>query len=158
VLSAGRLRSASCGTRVLAESLKCWFMFRVRIACAGQVATPTRDSGLSFGYLDWCSHGLLCRAERVLRHVALLECALLLRPDSKSQVTLLSHEKGVPMAPYLGDGDWRSIAEQTSNEMDPAKLMILVEKLCRALDGERGQKSPLGATSPGNEPGSFSGD
>lgn len=85
----------------------------------------------------------------------LLECALLLRPDFKSRVTLLSHEKGVPMAPYLGDGDWRSIAEQTSNEMDPTKLMILVEKLCRALDGERRQKSPLGVTSAGNVPGSF---
>ncbi len=59
------------------------------------------------------------------------------------------------MAPYLGDGDWRSIAEQTSNEMDPTKLMILVEKLCRALDGERRQKSPLGVTSAGNVPGSF---
>ena len=31
--------------------------------------------------------------------------------------------------PQLGDGGWRSIAEQTSNEMDPAKLMILVEKV-----------------------------
>jgi hypothetical protein len=30
------------------------------------------------------------------------------------------------MAPNFGVGDWRFIAEQTSNEMDPAKLMILV--------------------------------
>lgn len=62
------------------------------------------------------------------------------------------------MVPHLGDGDWRSIAEQTSNEMDPSKLMILVEKLCRALEGERGKKFPLGATSTGNEPRSFTGD
>jgi hypothetical protein len=62
------------------------------------------------------------------------------------------------MDPHLGDGDWRSIAEQTSNEMDPAKLMILVAKLCRALDGDRVKKSLLGATSTGNEPRSFPGD
>jgi hypothetical protein len=42
--------------------------------------------------------------------------------------------------------------------MDPAKLMILVAKLCRALDGVRGKKSPLGATSTGNEPRFFPGD
>jgi hypothetical protein len=62
------------------------------------------------------------------------------------------------MDPHLGDGDWRSIAEQTSNEMDPAKLMILVEKLCRALDGDRVKRSPIGATSTGNEAGFFPGD
>jgi len=44
------------------------------------------------------------------------------------------------MAPCPGDGDWRSIAEQTSKETDPAKLMILVEKLCCALDGVRKRK------------------
>jgi hypothetical protein len=60
------------------------------------------------------------------------------------------------MDPHLADGDWLPIAQQASNEMDPAKLMILVAKLCRALDGERGKKSPLGAT--GNEPRSFPGD
>jgi hypothetical protein len=42
------------------------------------------------------------------------------------------------MAPNLGDGDWRSLAEKTSKEMDPAKLMIFVAQLCRALD-ERGK-------------------
>jgi hypothetical protein len=41
------------------------------------------------------------------------------------------------MAPHFGDGDWRYIAEQASKEMDPAKLMILVAKLCRALSDER---------------------
>jgi hypothetical protein len=47
------------------------------------------------------------------------------------------------MAPNIGDGDWQSIAEQTSKETDPAKLMILVEKLCCALEGERREKSLL---------------
>ena len=41
------------------------------------------------------------------------------------------------MAPHFGHGDWRHIAEQTSKEIDPAKLMILVAKLCRALSDER---------------------
>jgi hypothetical protein len=45
------------------------------------------------------------------------------------------------MAPQLGDRDWRSIAEQVSKEMEPAKLMILVGKLCCALEGERSEKS-----------------
>jgi hypothetical protein len=63
-----------------------------------------------------------------------------------------------PMNPYLADGDWRSIAEQASNEIDPAKLMILVAKLCRALDGEHGKKSSPRPTSTGIEPRSFPGD
>jgi hypothetical protein len=46
------------------------------------------------------------------------------------------------MAPQLGDRDWRSIAHQVSKEMEPAKLMILVGKLCCALEGERREKSP----------------
>jgi hypothetical protein len=33
------------------------------------------------------------------------------------------------MAPNRGNEDWRSIAEETSKEMDPAKLTILVGKL-----------------------------
>jgi hypothetical protein len=59
------------------------------------------------------------------------------------------------MSPNLGAEGWRSIAQQASNEMDPAKLMILVAKLCRALDGVRGKKSSLRPTSTGIEPGSF---
>jgi hypothetical protein len=39
------------------------------------------------------------------------------------------------MALYLKNEDWRAIAEQVSNEMDPAKLTILVAQLCRALNG-----------------------
>lgn len=41
------------------------------------------------------------------------------------------------MDPHFGDGDWRSIAEQTSKENDPAKLTVLVAKLCHALTAER---------------------
>jgi hypothetical protein len=68
-------------------------------------------------------------------------------------------KKEVDMTPHLGDGDWLSIAEQASKEMDPEKLTILVEKLCWALEGERRGKSRLRATSQGaNEPRSFPGD
>jgi len=62
------------------------------------------------------------------------------------------------MAPHLGDGDWQSIAEQATKEMDPAKLRILVEKLCHALEGKRRETSQFAATYTGNEPGSFPGD
>ena len=51
------------------------------------------------------------------------------------------------MTPHFGDGDWQSIAAQATREMDPAKLMILVEKLCCALEGERREKSQLAPTS-----------
>ena len=62
------------------------------------------------------------------------------------------------MVQHLGDGDWRSIAEQASKEMDSAKLMILVGKLCCALDSERREKSQLAETSRTNEPNSFLSD
>jgi hypothetical protein len=62
------------------------------------------------------------------------------------------------MAKYVGEGDWRSIAEQASKETDPAKLMTLVENLCCALDGERRQKSELANASSGNDRRSFVGD
>jgi hypothetical protein len=61
------------------------------------------------------------------------------------------------MAPYIEDGDWRPIAEQVSKEMDSAKLMIIVAKLCRALDGKHKGKSQL-QKSPRNEPGAFPAD
>ena len=41
--------------------------------------------------------------------------------------------------------DWRDLAEQTSKEMDSAKLMALVAKLCQAIDGERQEKFRLHA-------------
>jgi hypothetical protein len=53
------------------------------------------------------------------------------------------------MAQTLGNDGWQSIAEQVSKEMDSAKLMILVEQLSYALDGERKQKHQLAATSKG---------
>jgi hypothetical protein len=59
------------------------------------------------------------------------------------------------MTHRLGDEGWQSIAEHASREMDSAKLMILVEKLCYALDGNRKQKSQLGATLKGSEPRHF---
>jgi len=48
--------------------------------------------------------------------------------------------------------DWRSIAEQAGKEMDSAKLMILIEKLCCSLDGERREKSRLTANSTRMDP------
>jgi hypothetical protein len=45
--------------------------------------------------------------------------------------------------------NWLHIAEQTSEEKDPAKLMTLVSKLCQAIDGERREKSiQQGSTEP----------
>jgi hypothetical protein len=38
------------------------------------------------------------------------------------------------MAPPITDQKWYSIAEQASTEMDSAKLTILVDQLCTALD------------------------
>ena len=44
-------------------------------------------------------------------------------------------KKGVPnMFPDMKDQQWRSIAEQASKEMDSAKLSLLVEQLCAAMD------------------------
>lgn len=62
------------------------------------------------------------------------------------------------MAHTLKDEGWQSIAERASKEMDSAKLMILVEKLCYALDGERTRRYQLTATSKGNESRLFPGD
>jgi len=47
------------------------------------------------------------------------------------------------MAPHFGDGDWRSIAEQASKEMDPVKLIVLVRELCRLLEAKRRESSQL---------------
>jgi hypothetical protein len=38
------------------------------------------------------------------------------------------------MATDPKDQEWYSVAEQVSTEMDPAKLSILVSRLCAALD------------------------
>jgi hypothetical protein len=45
------------------------------------------------------------------------------------------------MAPQSPDQQWRTIAEQVSKEMDSARLTILVDRLCRALDEHH--KAPL---------------
>jgi hypothetical protein len=107
----------------------------------------------------WPSNGLLRPPERGPRRPSFLKCALLLRLGFASKVTLLSHEKGgSAMSRILESGSWTSIAEQASKEMDSAKLMILVEELCYALDGERKQKSQLATISKENEPRYLSGD
>ena len=59
------------------------------------------------------------------------------------------------MAPNSTDQDWRCVAEQTSKEMDPAKLSALVARLCRLLDRERGrttQFQPQQANQSGSSP------
>jgi hypothetical protein len=61
------------------------------------------------------------------------------------------------MAQHREDGDWRFIAEQVSKEMDPAKLTMLVAKLCRALDSECTEK-PQSQRHPANELRSFLAD
>lgn len=43
------------------------------------------------------------------------------------------------MTTNLEDKKWTSIAEQVSRGMDPAKLGVLVDQLCRALDDRRGR-------------------
>jgi hypothetical protein len=40
------------------------------------------------------------------------------------------------MTQEIEDGSWRSVAEKVSKEMDPAKLTVLVAKLCRAFEIE----------------------
>ena len=42
------------------------------------------------------------------------------------------------MAPHPTDQDWRCIAAEASTEMDPAKLLTLITRLCDALDRRRG--------------------
>ena len=59
-----------------------------------------------------------------------------------SKVAWFMAEMEAPlMAPQSIDQEWRSIAEQVSTETDSAKLTVLVDRLCRALDEQR--KAPL---------------
>jgi hypothetical protein len=70
----------------------------------------------------------------------------------------VSGEEGVPlMAPY-SERDWTRIAEQASKETDPQKLMILIGKLCGALEIERRTEVLDGSEPRGNEPGPFPGN
>jgi hypothetical protein len=48
-----------------------------------------------------------------------------------------------PMNTHSPDRDWISIAEQVSVEKDTAKLAILLERLCCALDDRRNAALPL---------------
>jgi hypothetical protein len=47
------------------------------------------------------------------------------------------------MAPHHTDQKWYSLAEEASKETDPAKLTILVDKLCSALDEDRKKSIPF---------------
>jgi hypothetical protein len=67
---------------------------------------------------------------------------VLLSGGSDSRVTWIRAETGGPAMPlHPEDQEWRDIAKQESVEMDPAKLTILMGKLCHALD-ERNEKKP----------------
>jgi hypothetical protein len=44
------------------------------------------------------------------------------------------------MVPHPTDHDWRHIAEKATKEKGPARLMVLIAKLCQALDRENGKK------------------
>jgi hypothetical protein len=39
--------------------------------------------------------------------------------------------------------DWQIIAEQASKEMNPEKLLILVERLCKAFDEKHARRVDL---------------
>ena len=62
-------------------------------------------------------------------------CAFLLRRDFESRVVLGEQEikKGrFPMTPQ--PSDWRHLAEQASNEMNPEKMMAIISELNRVLE------------------------
>ena len=53
------------------------------------------------------------------------------------------------MITHSQDQNWISIAERVTVEMDSAKLAILVERLCGALDDRKKSALPLtGQTNP----------
>ncbi len=43
----------------------------------------------------------------------------------------------------LQTGAWRGIAEQVIAEPDPTKLMALVEQLCKEMNREDSDRSPI---------------
>jgi hypothetical protein len=43
----------------------------------------------------------------------------------------------LPMTTHSEETEWKSIAEEASEEMDSARLIVLVGQLCRALDSRR---------------------
>jgi hypothetical protein len=54
--------------------------------------------------------------------------------DEKSQPT-------APSPPPPRPDDWRKIAEQASTEMDPGRLLELVQDLCSKLDEQKAQRN-----------------
>ncbi len=46
------------------------------------------------------------------------------------------------MAPTVQTSEWKTLAEQASQEMDSDKLMVLVQRLCASLDEKSQRKSP----------------
>jgi hypothetical protein len=64
-----------------------------------------------------------------------LRCALLLRRSFYSFVVCLTMNT-------LAE-NWHVIAEQASKEMDPEKLLILADRLCKAFDEERARAANL---------------
>ena len=57
-------------------------------------------------------------------------------------------------------GHWHDLAEQASQEMNGARLTLLVTQLCAAIDAERESK-PLSVTDfrvPVNDPAVLAGD
>jgi len=47
------------------------------------------------------------------------------------------------MAPTVQTSEWRILAQQASVEMDDEKLIVLVNKLCAALDAEPQRKPSI---------------
>jgi len=56
------------------------------------------------------------------------------------------------MTTHPENGDWRSIAEQASKQMNPTKLLSLVQQLCSALDDRQKAAPPLTARPTRNAP------
>jgi hypothetical protein len=83
---------------------------------------------------DWFTSHTINRIDRIEKRVgtvsdtAQIYCAL--------QDSLGKSERNRNMTPQLEDGNWQSVAEQVSKEMDPTKLTVLVAKLCRAFEIE----------------------
>lgn len=47
------------------------------------------------------------------------------------------------MAPTVQTSEWKILAEQASVEMDGAKLAVMVNKLCAALDAQSQRKPSI---------------
>lgn len=56
-----------------------------------------------------------------------------------------------PSSPSEMEG-WRELAEKASQEGDPNKLLALVQRLCDALDQERGARASPHSPHPNKAP------